>query len=256
MSARSATCVLCAIVALSFSVPIAAQDLGTVETGQHGAAANSTVIPATDLTPRQHSDQIHMTVPGYLKAASGPEAYVYTSLHLEPGIEVTRLCARVYDTDSQHELIVQMGGFESGDGEVAPAEVILKAISTGVEARPGYALLCADLDPPISIRTVGDLNKDGQVGTLQYWVGARIPACDVMAGPIILNWHRPVSPPPVRGRFSDVGQDHKYFRFIEALAAAGVTAGCGGGRYCPEEPITRGEVAVFLASALSLYWPN
>lgn len=77
-----------------------------------------------------------------------------------------------------------------------------------------------------------------------------------MAGPIIVTWHRAVSPAPVQATFTDVTPAHKYFRFFEALAAAGVTGGCGDGRYCPEDPITRGEVAVFLAAALSLYWPN
>ena len=249
-------CALGAIIALSPAARAAGQELIVPEAGQHGAGNNCTVIPATDLTPREHSDQVHMTVPGYLKAASSPAAYLYTSLHLEPGIEVTRLCARVYDTDPGHELIVQLGAFESGDGEVAPASAILQSLSTGVQAVPGYALLCADLNPPLQIRNMGDVNQDGQVGTVQYWVGAQIPACDVMAGPIILTWHRPVSPAPDRATFSDVRSTHRYFRFIEALAAAGVTAGCGAGRYCPEEPITRGEVAVYLAAALSLYWPD
>lgn len=234
----------------------AAVEPGVALNGQHGAASNCTIIPVTDLTPRDHSDFVHLRVPGYLEAASSQQAFVHTSLHLEPGIEVTRLCARVYDTDTRHELVVVLGGFESGDGETAPAAVTLASISTGVPSTPGYALICADLQPPVLIRTVGDLNDDGVAGTLQYWVAAQIPACEVMAGPIILTWQRAVSPAPTTSTFPDVPTDHRYFRFIEALAAAGVTAGCGDGLYCPEEPITRGEIAVFLASALSLYWAN
>jgi hypothetical protein len=235
------------------AVPV---ELGVITDGQHGAASSCTVIPVTDLTPREHSDQIHLRVPGYIEAASSPQAFVHTSLHLEPGIEVTRLCARVYDTDSKHELIVMIGGFESGDADHEPVAVTVKAISTGVAATPGYALMCADLDPPILIRTMGDIDKNGVEGTLQYWVGAVIPACEVMAGPIMLTWRRAVSPAPLTATFPDVSPSHRYFRFIEAVAASGITAGCGQGLYCPEEPITRGEVAVFFATALSLYWPN
>jgi hypothetical protein len=33
---------------------------------------------------------------------------------------------------------------------------------------------------------------------------------------------------------------------IAALASAGATAGCGNGRYCPDRPVTRGEMAAFL----------
>lgn len=39
---------------------------------------------------------------------------------------------------------------------------------------------------------------------------------------------------------------------INALAAAGVTGGCGGESYCPAEPVTRGQMATFLARALGL----
>jgi hypothetical protein len=235
------------------TVPVAR---GTITDGQHGAASSCTVIPVTDLTPREHSDMVHLKVPGYLEAASHPQAFVYTSLHLEPGIEVTRLCARTYDTDPNHELIVTLGAFESGDGPTEPAVIPLAAMATGVKETPGYALFCADLKPAVLLRTNGDLNGDGVSGTLQYWVGAIIPNCEVMAGPIILTWRRDVSPAPTTATYPDVPTTHRYFKFIEALAASGVTAGCGEGLYCPDEPITRGEIAVFLASALSLYWPN
>ncbi len=48
---------------------------------------------------------------------------------------------------------------------------------------------------------------------------------------------------------------HPFFQFIEALYASGITAGCGGGNYCPDSPLTRGQMAVFLAKALGLQWP-
>jgi hypothetical protein len=65
-----------------------------------------------------------------------------------------------------------------------------------------------------------------------------------------------VSPAPATATFTDVPTTHPFFRFIEALAASGVTAGCGGGNYCPNAPITRGEMAVFLSAALGLHFPN
>ena len=34
--------------------------------------------------------------------------------------------------------------------------------------------------------------------------------------------------------------------WIEALAAAGITGGCGGGNYCPTNVVTRQQMAVFL----------
>ena len=46
------------------------------------------------------------------------------------------------------------------------------------------------------------------------------------------------------------------FPYIEALVASGITAGCGGGNYCPNAGLTRRQMAVFLAKALGLHWPN
>lgn len=56
-----------------------------------------------------------------------------------------------------------------------------------------------------------------------------------------------VSVPP---RFSDVTKSHLFFPFIEALFNAGVTSGCGGGKFCPGDSVTREQMAVFLLAAL------
>ena len=69
-----------------------------------------------------------------------------------------------------------------------------------------------------------------------------------------LKWKRRVSPAPGTARFTDVPTTHAFFQYIEALAAAGITAGCGGGNYCPDAAVTRGQMAVFLARALGLHW--
>ena len=39
---------------------------------------------------------------------------------------------------------------------------------------------------------------------------------------------------------------------IDAIAGAGVTYGCGTGRYCPDQPVTRAEMASFLVRAFDL----
>jgi hypothetical protein len=70
------------------------------------------------------------------------------------------------------------------------------------------------------------------------------------------SWHRQVSVPPATATFpNDVPTSHPLFRYVEALAAAGVTSGCGTGWYCPNSPVTRGQMAVFLAVSLGMHWP-
>ncbi|MBL8216483.1 MAG: S-layer homology domain-containing protein, partial [Bryobacterales bacterium] len=51
--------------------------------------------------------------------------------------------------------------------------------------------------------------------------------------------------------FSDVPRSHAQFRWIEKLAELGLTQGCGGGRYCPDQLLTRAQLAAFLARANS-----
>jgi S-layer homology domain len=63
-----------------------------------------------------------------------------------------------------------------------------------------------------------------------------------------------ISPDPGTATFTDVPVGSLYHRFVEALVAAGITGGCGGGNYCPDAPVTRGQIAVFLSAALGLHW--
>ena len=65
-----------------------------------------------------------------------------------------------------------------------------------------------------------------------------------------------VSPAPATATFNDVPTTSGQFRFVEALVAAGITSGCGAGNYCPNDPVTRGQMAVFLSVALGLHFPN
>ncbi len=57
---------------------------------------------------------------------------------------------------------------------------------------------------------------------------------------------------PVRGVFADLAPGHWAAEAAEALYDAGITQGCGGGRFCPEDSVSRAEVAVLVARALGL----
>jgi len=59
-----------------------------------------------------------------------------------------------------------------------------------------------------------------------------------------------VPPPCTPGTFPDVACPSTFANWIEALADEGITGGCGGGLYCPTNPVTRQQMAVFLLKAL------
>ena len=52
--------------------------------------------------------------------------------------------------------------------------------------------------------------------------------------------------------FSDVPSDAWYAASVAKLAASGITKGCEDTMFCPDQPVTRAEMATFLARALEL----
>ncbi len=58
------------------------------------------------------------------------------------------------------------------------------------------------------------------------------------------------TPPEATGTlFLDVPSDAFAAAWIEQLAAEGITGGCGGGNYCPNQAVTRSQMAIFLVRA-------
>ena len=76
---------------------------------------------------------------------------------------------------------------------------------------------------------------------------------DQMAVFLLKAEHGPsYTPPPCSGDFPDVPCPSQFANWIEQLAAEGITGGCGGGNYCPNDPNTRGQMAVFLVKTFDL----
>ena len=82
---------------------------------------------------------------------------------------------------------------------------------------------------------------------------------DQMAAFLLKSEHgSSYAPPACTGVFDDVPCPGQQFAaWIEQLADEGITGGCGGNNYCPNNPNTRGQMAVFLTKTfgLQLYGP-
>jgi hypothetical protein len=50
--------------------------------------------------------------------------------------------------------------------------------------------------------------------------------------------------------FLDVPPSHAFFSYVETIAALEITTGCGPNLYCPDAPVTRAQMAVFLLKAM------
>jgi hypothetical protein len=53
----------------------------------------------------------------------------------------------------------------------------------------------------------------------------------------------------VSAPFTDVPTSHPFCKYIKRLHELGVTSGCGNGKYCPGQSLSRDQMAVFLARA-------
>ncbi|MBW8877118.1 MAG: S-layer homology domain-containing protein [Acidobacteria bacterium] len=75
---------------------------------------------------------------------------------------------------------------------------------------------------------------------------------DQMAVFLVRAMHGPAfNPPAATGVFADVPPSYWAGNFIEQLAADGISGGCGGSppSFCPTDPVTRAQMAIFLLRA-------
>jgi hypothetical protein len=142
-------------------------------------------------------------------------------------------------------LAAEVNAFLFRRTQLEGGSVTLASVSTG--AAPG----CAFFNFTIAPHTV---NNETGTYLVQVNTGADITT---RFQAVRIVYRLQVSPAPATATFpNDVPTTHPFFRFIQALATAGITGGCAPGSYCPNSPVTRGEMAVFLATALGLHFPN
>ena len=182
--------------------------------------------------------------------------YIYgTALYVAPlelpdGAEIFQVCVYANDPDTFslvvaaiNRVLLPASGQFTGEDEVAGSNVV-------ADYDTGYDVVCT---APFSY--VFRHFDDNLGENLFHQVRATLNA-NAGLGAVQIHWRRQVSAPPAVATFNDVSVIDPGFKFIEALVASGVTAGCGGGNYCPDAPLTRRQMAVFLAKALGMHWTN
>jgi hypothetical protein len=67
------------------------------------------------------------------------------------------------------------------------------------------------------------------------------------------QWPQIAEQPQATGNlFDDVRAEHWAAGWIEELASTGITSGCQEGKFCPEQAVSRGELAVFLVKTFNI----
>ncbi len=236
--------------------PAAVAELGS-EPGPNQFGGNwfTKVIPATAFTGKSSSDTFAHTGLGYFRATAGGS--FWAPLDLPPGTEVENVCVYVRDSSTTGSVLASWATVRLGDYTQGPGITLQDSVSSGTVDTPGYEVFCAIPAAPVLIRAYADVDGDGDTEFNWHYVGLTVTVDPLVEwGGATVRWRRAMSPAPATATFpNDVPTSHPFFRFVEALAASGITAGCGTGSFCPDQPLTRGQMAVFLTFGLGLYWP-
>jgi S-layer homology domain len=174
---------------------------------------------------------------------------------LPEGAAIDELCLYANDTDLLDEVHASLVAVKLAPPGEEDAHKDLGRVSS--DAALGYRRYCVDMAEVLRGRI--DVDEDGTLDDAAYYVEALLPSSSsdlefASFGGVRITWRRPVSPLPSAPTFADVPDSHPFYQFIEALAASGITGGCGGGNFCPQNALTRGQMAAFLAKALGLHW--
>lgn len=95
------------------------------------------------------------------------------------------------------------------------------------------------------------INSVAGVGlTLGCGVGVFCPLATVTRGQMAAFLVRTLSLPTGPNRFND-DNGHMFENEINALAQAGITLGCSASAFCPDQNVTRAQMASFLVRSLS-----
>ena len=196
---------------------------------------------------------------GYIYPLASGDDY-WAQLTLPVGAQVNWIHWYVYDNDAACRWYLTFVRYEGSDGSHNPQYEGLALEETDQAGTPGYVRIGTDLSgAPQMIGSFEDINGDSEAQYTSYAVGAELLACggnsDMMLFGTGFNWSRVISPAPGSATFSDVPVGSFGFKHVEALSASGITGGCGGGNFCPNNTLTRVEMAIFLAKALGLYHP-
>jgi hypothetical protein len=214
------------------------------------------MIPAENFNPSS-SSTVYSTTAGYVYRSGVGGSHIfaaglplknqrlsairlfYSDTNLDPNQNPTLYLCRLFVTNTTGVVpVYECPYFVAGDDVVN-----------------GFGAI--SMDPDKFITATEELNA-GQAGAeeVKWIVAVGIPTMDGTIGfsGVRMTWKREVSPAPLTATFGDVPVGSGLHKFVEALYAAGITGGCGGGNFCPQNTLTRGQMAIFLATALGLHY--
>ena len=241
---RTGRIVSLVFVGLALSVAALSGEGSAPTAPSYGVDSTSVfVVSAWDMVARFSTAQWESTdnnLQRYYNGVGSPG--FWAGVHVPQGARILSIELEACDSSATGTVGFALGRLDSaGFAQIAFAQ-------SGVAETPGCGRFAADLASPEVVDNVA----------FTYVVAGSNTSTDGLTsfGAVRVYYQLQVSPAPGTATFNDVPTSDPGFQFIEALVSSGITAGCGNGNYCPDAPLTRRQMAVFLSKALGLHWPE
>ncbi len=242
----------------SSSTPVVTPPPGQQAPDGFGTAGTYTAFQAARWIPKAGTPNPQFyAASGYVGPSGTSQADYWTQLDLPNGAAIDYVYAVLYDYDPNGYWSFTFKGYEGAAFSGSPHIVTWQGGSTSAGGQPGYTAIQLYPNPPIVVHEWADLNDDGTQDVVSYNLELEaVPSSlnTLAFWGAVVHWTRTISAAPATATFLDVPVGSFGFKHIEALAASGITAGCDATHFCPNAPLTRAQMAVFLAKALGLEW--
>jgi hypothetical protein len=184
-----------------------------------------------------------------IESFNGVDRYItspggYASAHpvLPNGASIEKIELRACDSSATDTVTLQFGPCTTPGGSCT----LSGSVATGDAAIPGCGNFALTLVSPVQVDNQHPILVQVSTGTT---------SATTFSG-VKIYYRLQVSPAPGVASFTDVPTSYWAFQYIEALKASGITQGVTPTTFEPESNVTRAQMAVFLAKALGLHFPN
>ncbi len=196
----------------------------------------------------------------YTNACTGSGYSMYVAqLDLPEGADVTAMSAWYYDNSPFNQLEIYVAQktqpFSSSTGGLPGYAYRAYGLYYNSGAPTADGVPHTSNTAASSLFTFSSINPSASKYN-SYELIVYLPQNDANVGfaGAMISYRRQIAPPPKVASFDDIPTTHPFFNEIEQLKKSGITLGCGNNQFCPDSPVTRGQMAAFMTRALGLQW--
>lgn len=215
-----------------------------------GTGINILQIPGAAFVARWSATTINYAANGYYWWTGGPSSEIMNAaVYLPSGAAVSWLDAYVCDSDAANDMTFALRRYT---GWTSPGNSNVVTLTPATSAGCDYfsAPVNGFFGPPHTVNN--DVRYGGGAQYVVVLEGPSTGNANLRFKGVDLWWSRQISPAPLTASFTDVPTGAQFFREVEALANSGITSGCTATTFCPDNFVTRRQMAAFLSRALGL----